>query len=292
MLSVLIPTRNYNCYQLVVDLHRQGEGLQVPYEILVADDDSDESMKADNRRINDLPNCRYIELNTNLGRAAIRNYLAMEARFDYLLFIDSDAQVCSDTFLTVYLESLSQAKVVCGGIIHANELPSSEVTLRYSYEKKADEERLACCRQIHPYDKFSTFNFCIEKTLFFTILFDESLTGYGFEDTLFGKELGDRNVTVLHIDNPLIHLGLESNPIYLAKVETSLKNLYDLRQKMLPYSRLLKAQERVKKLRLVWVINGGWKLFSSLLRKNLLGRHPNLLLFSLYKLGYYNSLKK
>ena len=33
MLSILIPTKDYNCSQLVEELHKQGTSLGVPFEI-------------------------------------------------------------------------------------------------------------------------------------------------------------------------------------------------------------------------------------------------------------------
>ena len=40
MLSILIPTYQYDCSRLVNDLHLQAQQLGVPYEIIVADDAS------------------------------------------------------------------------------------------------------------------------------------------------------------------------------------------------------------------------------------------------------------
>ena len=59
------------------------------YEILVADDGRDLSTITANRKINEIENCRYIEREKNVGRSAIRNFLAKEAKYEWLLFIDS-----------------------------------------------------------------------------------------------------------------------------------------------------------------------------------------------------------
>ena len=45
MLSILIPTYNYVCVKLVTDLQQQAERLECPYEILVADDASEDAFK-------------------------------------------------------------------------------------------------------------------------------------------------------------------------------------------------------------------------------------------------------
>ncbi|MBR0361683.1 MAG: glycosyltransferase, partial [Paraprevotella sp.] len=102
MLSILIPTYNYLCAGLVCDLHQQAERLGIDYEILVADDGSQESFKVKNRIINKLPHCKYIELEENIGRSRIRNLLGRTAQYDYLLFMDCDAEVVNRDFIAKY----------------------------------------------------------------------------------------------------------------------------------------------------------------------------------------------
>ena len=58
MLSILIPTYNYVCVKLVTDLQQQAERLECPYEILVADDASEDAFKRENRKINGIPDCK------------------------------------------------------------------------------------------------------------------------------------------------------------------------------------------------------------------------------------------
>ena len=90
-LSILIPTYNDACYNLVEELHRQACEEDIDYEIIVADDGStDENTIQTNARINNIPQCSYIMRNENRGRAAIRNFLAKTARYDRLLFMDCD----------------------------------------------------------------------------------------------------------------------------------------------------------------------------------------------------------
>ena len=96
MLSILIPTYNYDCRRLVSDLYQQAEQAGIEYEIIVADDASPTYIyKEKNREINHLPNCRLIELQENVGRSRIRNRLADEALHEWILFMDCDAEVIS-----------------------------------------------------------------------------------------------------------------------------------------------------------------------------------------------------
>ena len=103
-LSILIPTFNDVCFELVSQLQRQAEALDISYEIIVADDGStDSSCIATNRQINHLPHCRLTERKENTGRAVIRNFLANEAQYELLLFIDSDMKLCRTDYLSQYL---------------------------------------------------------------------------------------------------------------------------------------------------------------------------------------------
>ena len=130
---------------------------------------------------------------------------------------------------------------------HADTLPSPDVSLRYRYEKAADRHRSADERSRHPYDCFTTFSFLIDRKLFLDIRFDDACTDYGHEDTLFGAELEQRGVPVLHIDNPLIHTGLEPNDVFLDKSRTALVSLKRMETKLQGHSTLLRAYARLRR---------------------------------------------
>ena len=111
MLSILIPTYNYDCYDLVAELHRQASTLNINFEIIVAD----ECSKTELPRlplINQLPNCQLIKPQHNLGRAKIRNFLADQSRFNHLLFLDSDSFPANNDFLKNYVELIPQNLLV------------------------------------------------------------------------------------------------------------------------------------------------------------------------------------
>ena len=115
-LSILIPTYNNVCFELVKTLQAQAALLSdFEYEILVADDGStDLSTITTNRKINEIENCRYIEREKNVGRSAIRNFLAKEAKYEWLLFIDSDLHIDNTDFVKKY--SLAEGKIIVDGI--------------------------------------------------------------------------------------------------------------------------------------------------------------------------------
>ena len=291
MLSILIPTYNYDCTRLVRDLQVQAERLGIDYEIIVADDASPIlDYRERNRAINALPHCRLVELPENVGRARIRNRLADEAQGEWLLFMDCDAEVISDSFISDYLAH-TDTDVVCGGLCHADTLPSPEVSLRYAYERRADKRRAARYREQRPYEQFTPFNFMIHREVFQSIRFDERITEYGHEDTLFGIALGNRKVKMRHIDNPLRHLGLECNSLFLEKTRAALRNLAAMECTMQGHSSLLKVYRLLHCARLTRCVARWYVKNEQSITARLKGETPPLRLFFLYKLGYYCTLK-
>ena len=291
MISILIPVKDYDCHLLVEELHIQGEALGTPYEIIVGEDGTSPDNLELNRIAETLPNCKRIIQERNIGRAAIRNILASNAQYDNLIFIDCDAVVEKSDFLSNYLVALKHHDVVCGGLYHADTMPDSECSLRFKYEKNADKLRSAAVRNKAPYDKFTTFNFAIRKELFDTIRFNSEMTRYGHEDTLFGKELKKRNARIVHIDNQLLHSGLEDNRTYLRKVEQSIETLFEFKE-VIGTTPLLKAASRLEQLHLAGIFRIFWKTVQKPMRKNLTGKNPSLKILVLYKLGYYCNLCK
>lgn len=282
-LSILIPTYNDRCVALVTALHQQAESLAVDYEVIVADDGStDADVVTDNRRVNELPHCRMIESPHNQGRAAIRNLLAQEARHEWLLFIDSDMLVCRPDYLQHYLTACQEADVVDGGVEIA---PLQPGNLRSLYEKVSEQQHVVERRRQSPYQDFHTANFMIERELMLQHPFDERFRYYGYEDVLFGKVLQQAGIPITHIDNPLSFEVFEDNEAFVRKTEEGLRTLYTFREELKGYSRLLYTMSRLPQgLLRLW-----HRLFGKLERENLVGHHPSLLLFKLYKLGYYST---
>lgn len=293
MLSILIPTHNYSCYRLVADLQRQGEILGVPYEIIVCEDGSKDSVSIiANHKIEELNHCRHIINKNNVGLAATRNFLARQALYEWVLFIDCDAQVISDDFLANYVNNIGKSDVVIGGLQHPDHCDDPNRSLRFRYEKEADKTRSAECRSKNPYSRFSAFNCMVRRSVFLCILFDENCRQYGYEDTLFGMELKRRSISILHIDNPLLHTGIDTNDAFLQKTETALHTLLSLGDKMNGGSSLLELYRRFSRCHLVWTLRLIYFLLGGLMRRNLLSVHPSLNVFGLYKLCYFAHISK
>ena len=287
-LSILIPVYNWDCTRLIKDLHFQGLTLGIPYEIIVADDCStDKDLQAKSRLVAEThENCRYFGLEHNIGRAAIRNFMADQSQYEKLLFLDCDAEVKDKQFLKKYMEASHQASVVCGGLTHPDEIPQKGQELRYLYEKNAAFERSAGFRSQNPYLRFTSFSFLIEKEVFMKIRFDESYVRYGYEDVQFGHELEANGVSILHIDNPLAHMGLDDNASYLNKTRQAVQNAFDHKDEIEDSSKLLTHYNQVIRWKMRWFFRLVWVFFQKSMEKNLLGPKPGLRIFSLYKLCY------
>lgn len=291
-LSILIPVYNWDCSRLIADLSGQARALGIPYEIVIADDCSTDILilERNHECAGSTENCRFFALRRNMGRSAIRNFLADKSKYDKLLFLDCDAAVRDDQFIRRYVDAADKASVVCGGAVHSDEIPEKGVELRWVYEKNADKERSARFRSRNPYARFTPFSFLIDRVLFMRIRFDESYAHYGYEDVQFGCELEKRGVSILHIDNQLVHLGLEKSEVYLEKTRQAVQNAFAHKDEVGDSSRLLTHYNRVVKLRMRWLLKLIWTLFHGSMERNLLGLKPKLKIFSLYKLCYICTL--
>ncbi len=296
MLSVLIPVYNYDVNKLVTSINTQADELSVPYEIIVMDDASDENFRKINREIKDIPGVSYTELSDNIGRARIRNQLARKAKYNNLLFLDCDSELIAPEFIKNYSAYFNRSCVVCGGLAYFNEAPAEyDQYLRWYYGQQR-EFKPADARNKNPYASFSSFNFMIPKEIFQKIGFEESIVNYGHEDTLFGYELKKKQAEVIHIDNPMLHVRLESNTLFIKKTREGIKNLRHImkingnEKHLIKDITLLWYYHILKRLSLVTFIEFLYRKTEARLLKNLTGKNPNLFVFDLYKLGYLCTL--
>lgn len=292
MLSILIPTYDYTCYKLVFDLHEQAERLGIDYEIILAEDGSRSPVNViANHKILELSNCRHVVRKDNTGQAVLRNDLARMAKYNWIVFIDSDAQVDNADYLANYVKYIGKADVVVGGLQTPATNYDPNRTLRYKYESAADKHRSAASRMQNPYMHLTCFNAMLNRSVFLSVLFDKDCHEYGYEDALFGVELKARGISVLHIDNPLTHKGIDTNEEFIRKSETALRTLKSLDGRMQGASHVENAYNKLRSLHLAWAMRLFHRMFGKLVRRNLMSAKPSLTLFSVYKLGYYSCLK-
>ena len=122
MLSILIPTYNFDINDLVKGLSDQCKAAAIEYEILCFDDGSKEEFKLCNRELRAYSSVVYKELEENHGRSKIRNLLAASAKYPYLLFMDCDSGIVKENYIADYISNLSPDKVLYGGRVYKTNL--------------------------------------------------------------------------------------------------------------------------------------------------------------------------
>ena len=130
MLSILIPTYNYNIYPLVSEIQRQCLDCKIIFEIICFDDASP-IFFIENQKINQFSNSHFEVLKENIGRSKIRNLLAKKAQYDWLLFLDADVLPENENFISEYIKYMDdEVKAVNGGLIYQKEKPEKSKLLR------------------------------------------------------------------------------------------------------------------------------------------------------------------
>lgn len=289
-ISILIPVYNDDCTKLVSCLRKIADATSgLVYEIVVAEDGSnDEETIQQNSHILQIPHCRYVKRDNNVGRAAIRNILAKEAKYEWLLFLDCDVYIPNKDFLSNYIKVASPNQVVYGGLSisgNSNELKNN---LRYKYEKRSEPRQCASMRNKHPYQSFRTTNFFVERAIMIAHPFNEHIKTYGYEDVMFGKTMHENGIHVFHIDNQVHYIHYESNAAYLSKIEEAMHTLHQFKKDLAEYSSLITLQKRLHSCHLDMLLDGMFRLMRKWWRRNILSSHPSLALFNIYRLGLYN----
>lgn len=306
-LSILLPSYNNVCVSLVQALQRQADALRgkldkpFRYEIIVADDGSTDAACIDaNRVIGDMLHCRYLRMEQNVGRAQIRNVLISESRGDYALLIDSDLFLCDDNYLYKY--ATSTADVVYGGTriggegfaMVDNEANTEHLkgNLRYIYEKKAEPSHRAVFRQLRPNQEISVCNLYARRDIMEAHPFDSRFKAYGYEDVLFGKRLAESGIEVTHIDNPVLINEFEPNSVFVKKTEEAILTLCRFEQDLEGYSNLKTKVTTLCRYIPLSLFRLWHRIMKNKEKRNLTGSKPSLLLFKLYKLGFFLENRK
>lgn len=287
-LSVLIPVYNWDVRELVDSLVAQITDWPGPVEIILLDDYSTEEFRQLNKLLASLPTVRYQELPGNVGRAKIRNQLAAVAQYEWLLLLDNDSLLPGKDFLARYAAALHQSAVLIGGTCYAATPPAeADLYLRWHYGY-VREARPAALRQAAPYGQFTINNALIRADIFRRLPLDGRLTGYGHEDTKFGQALAKAQVPVLHLNNPVIHAGLEPAAVFLQKSEQAVYNLARVYREdgLGTDSRLLQTALQLRRLGLAPAARVALRALAPALRRQLLSAAPGLRFFDLLKLHW------
>ena len=287
-LSVLIPVYNRPVASLVASLLAQVPQWPGPVEVCLLDDGSQFATQQQNRPLGALPGVVYRELPGNVGRAAVRNQLAASAQHPWLLLLDNTSEIPDTQFLARYAAALGAAPVLAGGVSYAAQPPAEPAHyLRWHYGR-AREFRPFAQRQAAPYAQLLVNNLLLERELLLRFPLDETLQGYGHEDTKLGWQLAAAQVPVLHLDNPVLHAGLEDAAAFLRKTEQGVRNLARLlrAEGLGTDTRLVALALRLRGLGLAAAAQLALTAAEGPLRRQLLGPAPSLAAFDALKLRW------
>lgn len=288
MLSICIPHFNFENTSLLNELKAQCQSLNLNFEILIIDDASEARKKNHLKAFEEKP-FRIIYLTGNIGRSAIRNLLAKEAIFDLLLFLDADGKIRNNDFIKIYLNNFYK-DIVSGGRVYADLKPDKNYFLHWNYGFNVESKSQSF---------FHSNNFIIKKSVFDILKFDEQIKNYGYEDVVFGLEAKKLGISMMTIDNKVIHDDLKSNQQFLNDVDQSLNNLLkiiDIKNELkivdfVGISRKYKALQRLGLNKILSIKNH--KITDSLRNSLILNPKQNSnLLLSIYKLYKYHQLNK
>jgi glycosyltransferase involved in cell wall biosynthesis len=293
-ISLLIPVFDYDIVALVYSMKNAMGKVPEFYEIIIGDDGSSTEYREKYRSLQ-AENVKVISSKKNIGRAAIRNRLALEAKGDFILFIDADVVLpgTAEAYILKWLPFMETSRVICGGILYHDGAPGDpDKLLRWKFGKWK-EQKSAVERNKHPHAGFSTFNVLIEKSVFSKIRFNEELKQYGHEDTLLGYQLKKAGIDILHIDNGLIHEGLESNRDFLNKTKLGIENLSKLFDKVTDKKafsetvRVLGIYNKLKFLGLTRIMAAIFIKYRDRMEIRLDSSDISLLLFAFYKMSMF-----
>jgi len=293
-ISLLIPVFDYDIIALVHIMKDAMSKVPEFYEILIGDDGSSAEYRKKYSSL-EAENVKVISSKKNIGRAAIRNRLALEAKGDFLIFIDADVMLpgTAEAYMLKWLPFLNNSRVICGGTLYHDSAPGDpDKLLRWKYGKWR-EQKSAAERNKHPHACFSTFNVLIEKSVFSIIRFNEELKQYGHEDTLLGYQLKKAGINILHIDNGLMHEGLESNRDFLNKTKLGIENLSKLFDKVTDKKSfsetvlMLKIYNKLRLLGLTRVLAAIFIRYRDQMEIRLDSSNISLLLFAFYKMSMF-----
>lgn len=282
MISILVPIYNFDSRELIKELHRQCEEADVDYDILVADDASTECLDAI-KEISEYPYVTFFKYDENQGRSAIRNALAVHAKHNFLLFIDCDAQICSNDFIKNYIPCLKENVCVFGGRALYPYPLTDDFSIEQMYNAKVETKYV----ENHV---FTSFNFLIDRELFLAYMFDDNISGYGHEDTMLAYRVSE-TTKIEYIDNPLVHLGISNNETYLNKVKESCLNLLKLAEyysydEAMSAIRLWVVYKKIKRAKIDRLVRYVIKLHYQYLIKKVMSKKSSLLALDLLKLHY------
>ena len=165
---------------------------------------------------------RLIRGSVNRGRAFARNALATVASARHLLFLDADMLPAAPDFLDRWLQQAEADPDIVFGGFSVPEHAGREGALHRAFSAAGDCLD-AQARSRNPAQYVFTSNLMVRASLLEEVPFDAGFSGWGWEDAEWAARAA-QSCAILHIDNPAVHLGLESADTLLRRFRDSAAN--------------------------------------------------------------------
>jgi glycosyltransferase involved in cell wall biosynthesis len=165
---------------------------------------------------------RIVSAQKNRGRAAARNAAIAHARADWILMVDADMTPDTPVFIEAYLDAIDRAAgpaIVVGGYSLLS-APTDRAYALHRWQARMSECIPASQRNEAPGRYVFSSNVLVHRAVLDACPFDESFTGWGWEDTDWGLN-AQKRFPVIHIDNTATHLGLDSAKQLMSKYARS-----------------------------------------------------------------------
>lgn len=293
MLSILIPTYNYDVSSLVEILHIQCTKSQIEFEILVNDDASQE-VPVNKHLEQKFNSCEVFVQPENKGLSFSRNFLISQSKFSWILLLDADVLPVSENFIKEYLKyTQSDYHIINGGLQYYEVPPRPEELLRWKYG--INREALDIKQRLKDSHKnsFLSSNLLVHRSVFDTVTYDSTITQYGYEDLVFQKQVNELNYKVLQIDNAVYHLKLDTSEGFLNKSKQSLQNLsYLIKLGKLDYrdTKISKLYTFIKLPVIKQLTSFLFDVFENNMQRHLKSPSTSLFIFDLYRIGYLTKI--
>ncbi|MFC7290163.1 glycosyltransferase family 2 protein [Hirschia litorea] len=210
-LSILVPSYKDDPEPLLTALEKCYAVVDI--ELIVYDDGGGNDLL-----IEKLSSCaadlsypiRIVSASKNTGRSCARNRLLHYARSDWVLLLDADMIPDKPDFISNYIfeiEKSAAPKLVVGGFSLKQASTAREFAI-HRWQAEQSECVPAEIRSTEPGRYVFTSNVLVHASVFEHTPFDESFSGWGWEDVDWGLRVAQA-FPIIHLDNTATHLGLD-----------------------------------------------------------------------------------
>lgn len=257
LLSVLVPFFHDNPAKLIAALSEQAPAN---VELILYDDGSGDAdlhdLVCNAIQSAKLP-ARLLTAEQNSGRSIARNRLVAAAKGDYVLFLDADMMPGDQTFLDTYIGQIKnhQQDIVFGGFSVVDQSEDPQYELHRALSKNSDCLP-ASTRNLVPAKHVCSSNLLVRRHVLEACAFDPEFVGWGWEDVEWAARATEK-FTLTHIDNPALHLGLETADTLVRRYRNSADNYalfvarHPVLARQLPSYRTAKFAARIPGLKLL-----------------------------------------